>query len=89
LKNKEREIDLIIASESFSYIENWRQLLKILANNTKYFLISLYIPPDPIGFVKSKEELVSEIENCFEIVELVSLRERKFIIIFGRSKVHS
>ena len=57
-----------------------------ISKTTQYFLISLYIPDNPIGFVKSEEELVFEIAKNFNIIEHVSIHTSQFVMIFGESK---
>ncbi len=78
--------DLILASEILSYIENWRELLEVISRHTECLLINLYIPENPIGFVKSEDELVSEYAKHFEIIQHVSLRSTRFVVLFGKSR---
>ena len=80
------KIDLVYCSEILSYIENWEELLKIISFHTDYLLISLFIPDNPIGFVKNDNELISEYKKYYQIIEWVSLHESLFTIIFCRSK---
>ena len=49
-------------------------------------MISLYIPENPIGFVKSEDELVSEIAKLFNIIEHISLNTRNCVIVFAKGK---
>lgn len=49
-------------------------------------MISLYIPKNPIGFVKSENDLVKEIEKSFEVIEHISLNKTNFVIVFAKSK---
>lgn len=49
-------------------------------------MISLYIPDNPIGYVKSEIELVYEISLYFNIVEHIFLNKNKSIIILGKRK---
>ncbi len=79
-------VDLTFSSECLSYLRNWKALLEIVSHYSKYLLISLYIPNNPIGFVKSETELVENVEKYFEILEVVSLRKTNFRVIFARSK---
>lgn len=78
--------DLVFSSEVFSYIQNWREVIAELSKNTDYFLISLYIPENPIGFIKSEEELYDEISENFGIVEHITLRNRFMTVILAKSK---
>ena len=47
----------------------------------------MFIPDNPIGFIKSEEDLLNEIEKNFEIIESLHLRKRKFVIIFAKKNV--
>ena len=49
-------------------------------------MISLYIPQDPIGFIKSEGDLVSEINKSFEIIEHISLNTTNFVVVFAKGK---
>lgn len=49
-------------------------------------MISLYIPENPIGFIKDEKELVEEIANNFEIIEYISLKKTNFVIVFAKNK---
>lgn len=86
LQESQGQIDLIFTSEVFSYIENWKELLGEVAKITEYFMISLYIPENPIGFVKSESELVNEISKYFNIIEHITLNTRHFVIVFAQRK---
>jgi hypothetical protein len=48
-------------------------------------MITLFLPENPIGFVKSIEELESEVGWHFEILELVVIKKSRFVILFGKS----
>ena len=76
----------MFSSEVFSYFSNYKELLKEISEVSDYFMISLYLPNDPIGFVKSESELLDDIRCYFEIMEHVSLSMQKSVIVFAKSK---
>ena len=80
------KLDLVFSSEAFSYFSNYKKLLKEISEVSDYFMISLYLPNGPIGFVKSESELLDDIRCYFEIVEHVSLSVQKSVIVFAKSK---
>lgn len=84
--NKKQTIDLIVASQVFSYLGNWRELFSIISKNTQYFLAGLKIPPDPIGFVKSTEEFEKEFDKSFQVIECVVTKKTNYTILFGKSR---
>lgn len=59
--------DLIVAMEVLSYLENWDEVIGDMAKCGKYVLISLFIPPNPIGYVKSFDALESVVRRHFKI----------------------
>ena len=81
-----KKYDLVFTSELLSYLDNYQELLCRLSFCTEYLLASLYIPEDPIGFVKSNEDLLQAIKKNYDIVESVILNVSNFIIVFARSK---
>ena len=77
----DKKFDCTICLEIFSYIDHWQKVIADISTFTEFIYISLDIPPNPIGYVKSHEDLMSEVSKHFEIVEeLVSNRERIFIL---------
>lgn len=78
--------DLVFSSEVFSYIPNWRNVIEEISKNTEYFLISLFLPENPIGFVKSERELIECIDQHFTIQEHISLHKSRFSIVFAKKK---
>jgi hypothetical protein len=77
LENAE-PVDLTVARELLSYVEDWREVLA-LCERARYLLVSLFLPPDPIGFVKSPDELRGVIERHFRVLESVDLLERRLV----------
>jgi len=88
LQNKQKlweGIDLVFTSECLSYLENWREFLKIVSHYANFLMVSLYIPKNPIGFVKSQQELEDEIKSHFDIIESIKLSKSNHIVIFAKS----
>ncbi len=69
-------VDLIVAKQVLSYLEDWRAIVAACAARCRFFLVSLYLPQDPIGFVKSHAELEEELRRHFRPVETVYLASR-------------
>lgn len=79
--------DLVTCLETLSYVERWPALLEQFAHVGRYALIALFVPDQPIGFVKSIEDLITAFSSHFEGIEDIRLQTRKQIILFGKSKV--
>jgi SAM-dependent methyltransferase len=76
--------DLVIAMEILSYLEDWREALDRFAAIGDRLFVSLYMPPDPIGFVKSFEDLRGEVAARYE-VEVDVVVNAANILLLGRS----
>lgn len=82
--NLKKKWDLVIMMEILSYLENWKEILA-KATSSRYIYISIYLPPNPIGFVKSFKELINEINKYFYI-EIELLWNNEAIFILGKRK---
>ena len=49
-------------------------------------MISLYVPENPIGFIKSEDDLINEISKSFDIIEHISLNITNFVVVFAKGK---
>jgi SAM-dependent methyltransferase len=78
--------DLVILMEILSYLHNWREVFQDLAGISHYALVSLYIPENPIGFVKSRGELLETFHSHFEVINDIYLTSERKTILFGRKK---
>ena len=84
-KNENHPFDLVVIAECLSYLSNWREILEVLASHSKVLALTLYLPPNPIGFVKSHEELNMELERYYCIRESIWLAKSRFSIILADS----
>jgi 2-polyprenyl-3-methyl-5-hydroxy-6-metoxy-1,4-benzoquinol methylase len=80
------KVDLIFSAELFSYLSNYKKVLASLSKKCKYLMITLYLPENPIGFVKSQNELELAISKHYNIIEFVQLKKSRFSIVFAESK---
>jgi trans-aconitate methyltransferase len=79
--------DLVVLREVLSYVENWREVLKSLVNISKYIFVSLDLPENPRGFIKSFGELIAEMSLYYEIITMVEITTAgKQILILGKVK---
>lgn len=51
------QIDVVVMSQVLSYIDEWKILIDIVFANSSGICISLYLPENPIGFVKDWSEV--------------------------------
>lgn len=79
-------IDLIFMAECLSYIENWRELVALLSRYSEFFLVTLYIPENPIGFVKTVDDLEAEISCHLDVLEMVLIKKSRFVVLFAQKK---
>lgn len=77
----QKKWDLILMMEVLSYLKNWKEVIATAAERTSYLYISLYLPPKPIGFVKSFDGLKVACQKDFNItMELLWNKETIFIL---------
>ena len=57
-----------------------------ISKSSNYFMISLYITENPIGFIKSEIDLINEIDRSFDVIEHISLNTTNFVIVFAKGK---
>jgi 2-polyprenyl-3-methyl-5-hydroxy-6-metoxy-1,4-benzoquinol methylase len=74
-------VNLVFSAECLSFIENWRNLINSLHSRTRYLMIILNIPDEPIGFIKNPKILEEEVRKYFEIIESVLLQKSQFIVL--------
>ncbi len=79
-------VDLIVIREVLSYLEDWRDVIAQCARLSRYCLVGLFIPPDPIGYVKSHAELDEELERHFTPLEAVMITPRQLVTSLWASK---
>ena len=61
------KFDLVIVMGTFAYVEGWPRVVETIAGMTRWFYVAEYIPPNPIGFVKSPDHLITEVGKHFVI----------------------
>ena len=82
-----KPIDLIVCNELLSYIRNWSRLIKHFSKLAGFCLISVGpIPVNPIGFVKSIDDLVEAFDNNFDLIYDIRLVKHEAVILFGKIK---
>jgi len=68
LKQTESKKVLVVLSQVLSYLSQWREVVAAVSQESSEFLVGLYLPIDPIGFVKSQDELESVIKDSANIL---------------------
>lgn len=82
-------IDLIICLELISYIENWQALIEKFSRMAMFTLVKLFLPADPIGYVKDIDQLVDVFSKHYEVLHDIRIINTKNYILFGKSLKHS
>ncbi|MBL7007259.1 MAG: hypothetical protein ISR78_09275 [Spirochaetia bacterium] len=76
--------DLIICLEVLSYIEFYEDKLGRFSNIGEYLYLSLYIPDNPIGFVKSIDDLIATVEQYYNIENKIIYNDES-VFLLGKS----
>ncbi|NBR18690.1 MAG: class I SAM-dependent methyltransferase [Gammaproteobacteria bacterium] len=77
--------DLFFSSQTLSYMQDWRGIIEQATENFRSLLIVLYLPPDPIGYIKSFGGLVDEVWRNFEGIRCSFSPSGSHIAISGQS----
>lgn len=78
--------DLVVIAECLSYIHNWKMVISELSRKIPNIALSLYIPENPIGYVKNSSELVSEVSKYYQIYESIKMEQSGFTIVYAHSR---
>jgi len=78
--------DLIVCLEVLSYIELYEDQLRKFSNMGQYLYLSLYIPTNPIGFVKSMENLITSVDLYFNIEQKIIYNDDS-VFLLGKSRL--
>ena len=66
---------LVVVMGTFAYVDGWPSVVETIADMTRWLYVAEYIPPNPIGFVKSVDDLINAVEKQFVIRTRVLLDE--------------
>jgi trans-aconitate methyltransferase len=83
MQGHKQNYDLVLMMEVLSYIPDWAEFIRYVSGITEYCLITLYMPPNPIGFVKSFEVLTNETGKYFAIEKELMI-DKSLIILMLR-----
>ena len=82
--------NVVVLAQVLSYLENWRELLRAISLSSVDLLVLLYVPEDPIGYVKSMGELLDAVKDRFgEMIYEQSTDAQVAILARSRRKVES
>ena len=82
--------NLVVLAQVLSYLENWRELLRAISLSSTDLLVVLYVPEDPIGYVKSMGELIDAVKEYFgEVIYEQSTDAQIAILARSRRKVEN
>jgi SAM-dependent methyltransferase len=81
-----QQFELAGALEILSYLPDWRDVLAVLAGHADRLLVSLYLPPDPAGFVGSFDELRAGIADVATVEAELLVEDGSVLILRARSR---
>ena len=73
--------DLVVIMCTLAYVESWRDVIRSIARIGRWFYVAEYIPPNPIGFVKSASDLIAEVNSSFKIHTKVQLNDEHCMLL--------
>lgn len=75
------QFDLGLVMCTLAYVESWRELIEIASRMCRWIYVAEFIPSNPIGYVKSPEELIAEVEKHFAIRTKVLLNDEHCLLL--------
>jgi SAM-dependent methyltransferase len=80
--------DLIVARALLYYLPTWKDVLYKIARRSKYTLLGNHIPPETRLYIKSKDQLYSQIiQSGMEIIEVVEFPAKNSFSLLCKSIV--
>jgi len=76
-----RKFSLIVAMELLSYVKEWASCLEVVSKLCQYFYLTLYLPKKPIGYIKTFDELKTELSKWFAIETEVLLDKENIFLL--------
>lgn len=77
---------LTVCRGTLYYLNNWKEVLEVVSKATDFVLFGLNIPPETMGFIKTKAEFLHEFSKNFEIFEHIDYEGRHSFSILGTIK---
>jgi len=74
-------LHLTVCMEVLSYLPNWREVIENISCMAMRVLITLSLPPNPIGYVKSFDELEAEVKKHFIIKHKIMYNDNLIILM--------
>lgn len=80
---EDRRFDLVLCAETLSYLRSWPTVLERVSRIARRCVISLYLPGEPIGFVKTHRDLLTTFERHFALEEAITFTVARQQIVQG------
>ena len=77
--------DITVVMGVFAYVEGWKDCLAKYVAQAGYGLVAEFVPPNPIGFVKSIDDLTGTFGSLYEIESKIVIDDT-FCLLFGKSR---
>jgi 2-polyprenyl-3-methyl-5-hydroxy-6-metoxy-1,4-benzoquinol methylase len=87
-KWQNKKYELIVCLEVLSYVKQYKQLLETFSILGSHLYLSLYIPKNPIGYVKNFEELIKYV-NLFYTIDSKIIYNDESIFLFLKSNQYA
>lgn len=76
--------DFVMIMEVLSYIKSWKSFIEYVSGITDYLLLTLYLPSDPIGYVKTFDKLKDEVRKYFLTIHEMVIDQSVIILLLKR-----
>ena len=83
---KDKGVDCVVCLETLSYIKKWQRVIRDFSALGKLALIKLFLPDNPIGFVKSNDDILLEFSKYYDVIHHIDIHSMQRLVLFGKSK---
>jgi len=78
--------DIVVFMEVLSYLKNWKDIINKVSFFTRYLYVTLYLPPNPSGYIKNFEDFKEAITDRYEIKHDIFIASESCLLLFSESK---
>jgi SAM-dependent methyltransferase len=83
---EEETQNMVVLAQVLSYLEDWYEILRTIGSFRVDVLILLYIPKNPIGFVKSTSDLLGAVKDFFDEVQIQEVEGGQVVLLASSPK---
>jgi trans-aconitate methyltransferase len=80
----EERFDLALVMGTLAYVENWREAIAGLSRLAEWCFVAEYVPENPIGCVKSIDDLTTAFAETYDIASKIVIDDHHCLLLGQR-----